>query len=102
MGAETGPSKSPPETTYACRDQWDPRPEAQIPAETAYLNLTGKYPGSAGLGGGDHMDRDWMPTTQSIERVSGQSQEREFSMQRQGDKIGQFDAASRVETAQAK
>jgi len=48
------------------------------------------------------MDRDWMPTTQSIERVSGQSQEREFSMQRQGDKIGQFDAASRVETAQAK
>ena len=46
------------------------------------------------------MDRDWMPTTQSIERVSGQSQEREFSMQ--SDKIGQFDAASRVETAQAK
>ena len=29
------------------------------------------------------MDRDWMPTTQSIERVSGGSQEREFSMQRQ-------------------
>jgi hypothetical protein len=48
------------------------------------------------------MDRDWMPTTQSIERVSSQSQEREFSMRRQGDKIGQFDAASRVETAQAK
>ena len=45
------------------------------------------------------MDRDWMPTTQSIERVSGQSQEREFSMQRQGDKIGQFDAASRLEPA---
>ena len=36
------------------------------------------------------MDRDWMPTTQSIERVSGRSQEREFSMQRQGDKISDF------------
>ena len=32
------------------------------------------------------MDRDWMPTTQSIERVSGRSQEQKFSMQRQGDK----------------
>jgi hypothetical protein len=61
-----------------------------------------KSPGSERLDGGDRMDRDWMPTTQSIERVSGQSQEREFSMQRQGDKIGQFDAASRAETAQAK
>src|SRR6516162_4416585 len=39
------------------------------------------------LGGGDQMDRDWMPNIQSIERVSGRSQEREFSMQRQGDKI---------------
>jgi len=48
------------------------------------------------------MDRDWMPTTQSIERVSGQSQEREFSMQRQGDKISDFGTYSTAETAQIK
>ena len=46
------------------------------------------------------MDRDWMPTTQSIERVSGRSQEREFSMQRQGDKISDFGTYSTAETAQ--
>ena len=48
------------------------------------------------------MDRDWMPTTQSIERVSGGSQEREFSMQRQGDKISDFGTYSTAETAQTK
>ena len=48
------------------------------------------------------MDRDWMPTTQSIERVSGRSQEREFSMQRQGDKISNFGTYSTAETAQTK
>ena len=48
------------------------------------------------------MDRDWMPTTQSIERVSGRSQEREFSMQRQGDKISDFGTYSTAETAQTK
>ena len=48
------------------------------------------------------MDRDRMPTTQSIERVSGRSQEREFSMQRQGDKINDFGTYSTAETAQTK
>jgi hypothetical protein len=48
------------------------------------------------------MDRDWMPTTQSIERVSGRSQEREFSMQRQGDKISDFGTFSTAETVQTK
>jgi hypothetical protein len=48
------------------------------------------------------MDRDWMRTTQSIERVSGQRQEREFSMQRQGDKIDLFRTHSPAETAQTK
>jgi hypothetical protein len=48
------------------------------------------------------MDRDWMPTTQSIERVSGRSQEREFSMQRQGDKISDFGTYSTAGTAQTK
>ena len=48
------------------------------------------------------MDRDWMPTTQSIERVSGRSQEREFSTQRQGDKISDFGTYSTAETAQTK
>ena len=48
------------------------------------------------------MDRDWMPTTQSIKRVSGRSQEREFSMQRQGDKISDFGTYSTAETAQTK
>ena len=43
-----------------------------------------------------------MPTTQSIERVSGRSQEREFSMQRQGDKISDFGTYSTAETAQTK
>jgi hypothetical protein len=49
-----------------------------------------------------YMDRDWMRTTQSIERVSGQRQEREFSMQRQGDKIDLFRTHSPAETAQTK
>jgi hypothetical protein len=44
LDAETRPPKSPPETTYARRDQKDPKPVAQIPAQTAYLNLTGKHP----------------------------------------------------------
>jgi hypothetical protein len=48
------------------------------------------------------MDRDWMPTTQSIERVSGRSQEREFSMQRQGDEISDFGMYSTAETVQTK
>jgi hypothetical protein len=48
------------------------------------------------------MDRDWMPTTQPIERVSGRSQEREFSMQRQGNKISDFGTYSTAETAQTK
>jgi hypothetical protein len=60
------------------------------------------FRGSCGLDGGDQMDRDWMPTTQSIERVSGRSQEREFSMQRQGDKISDFGTYSTAETAQTK
>jgi hypothetical protein len=44
LDAETGPSKSPPETTHARRDQKDPKPLTQIPAQTAYLNSIGKYP----------------------------------------------------------
>jgi len=44
LDAETGPPKSPPETTDARRDQKDPKPVAQTPAQTAYLNLTGNYP----------------------------------------------------------
>jgi hypothetical protein len=57
LDAETGPPKSPPETTYARRDQKDPKPIAQIPAETAYLNLTGNYP----------VRRDWM-VADAVER----------------------------------
>ncbi len=52
LDAETGPPKSPPETTGARRDQKKPKPIAQIPAQTAYLNSTGNYPGSEGLDGG--------------------------------------------------
>ena len=44
LDAETGPSISPPETTYARRDQRDLDPLAQIPAQTAYLSSMGKYP----------------------------------------------------------
>ena len=52
LDAETGAPKAPPETTDARRDQKEPEPVAQIPAQTAYLNLTGNYPGSEGLDGG--------------------------------------------------
>lgn len=34
MDAETGPPKSTSETTYACREEKDPKPVAQIPAQT--------------------------------------------------------------------
>ena len=42
LDAETGP-KSPPETTDVPRDQKGPEPIAEIPAQTAYLSLMGKY-----------------------------------------------------------
>src|SRR6516165_9260689 len=48
------------------------------------------------------MDRDWMPTTQSIERVSGRSQEREFSMQRLSDETGLLAASLSAETRQVR
>ena len=44
MNAETGPRKSPPETTCPRRDQEGPESIAEIPAQKAYLNLTGNYP----------------------------------------------------------
>ena len=78
------------------------RTDSGNPGTNGLLEPDGKIPGSAGLGGGDQMDRDWVPTTQSIERVSGRSQEREFSMQRQGDKISDFGTYSTAETAQTK
>ena len=43
MDAETGVQKSLPETTDARRDQNGPEPMAEIPAQTAYLNLFGNY-----------------------------------------------------------
>jgi hypothetical protein len=36
LNAETGPPKSPPETTDARRDQRERKPVAEIPAQTAY------------------------------------------------------------------
>src|SRR5215475_3996875 len=59
LDAETRPPKSPQETTYARRDQKDRKPVAQIPAQTAYLNLTGKYT----------VRKDWMVGTTGIEPV---------------------------------
>jgi hypothetical protein len=47
------PPNSTPVTTYACRDQKNPKPAAQIPAQTAYLNLADKYP----------VRRDWVVRT---------------------------------------
>ena len=61
LDAETGPPKSPPETTGARRDQKKPKLIAQIPAQTAYLNSTGNYPGSEGLDGGRDRDRTCDP-----------------------------------------
>ena len=43
LDAETGPPKSLPETTDVPRDQKGPKPRAEIPAQTAYLSLMGKY-----------------------------------------------------------
>jgi hypothetical protein len=43
LDAETEPPKSAPETTYARRDQNDRKWVAEIPAQTAYLCVTGKY-----------------------------------------------------------
>jgi hypothetical protein len=50
LDAETGSPRSPPETTDTRRDQKVPKPKAEIAAQTAYLNLTRKYP----------VSRDWM------------------------------------------
>jgi hypothetical protein len=55
--AETGPPKSTPKTTYARRDQKDPKPAAQISAQTAHLNSTEKYP----------VRWDWVVETVDIE-----------------------------------
>jgi len=44
LNAETGPRKSPPETTCPRRDQEGPESIAEIPAQKAYLNLTRNYP----------------------------------------------------------
>jgi hypothetical protein len=61
LDAETGHPKSPPETTCVRRDQKELKPGAQIPAQTAYLNSTGNYPGSGGLAGGHDRDRTCDP-----------------------------------------
>jgi hypothetical protein len=57
LDTETGPQKSPPETTCARRDQEAPESGPQMQAQTAYLNLTGKYP----------VQRDWVVETVDIE-----------------------------------
>ena len=41
------------------------RTDSGNPGTNGLFEPDRKTPGSAGLGGGDHMDRDWMPTTQS-------------------------------------
>jgi hypothetical protein len=56
LDAETGPPKSTPETTYTRRDQKDPKPGAQTPAQTAYLNLSEKYP----------VQKDWVVGTTEV------------------------------------
>jgi hypothetical protein len=40
------------------------------PGTNGLSELDGKKPGSEGLGGGDQMDRDWMPATQSLSNES--------------------------------
>jgi len=70
----------------------------EIPANCGPFSTVSKKAGKARLGGGDQMDREWMPTTQSIERVSDRSQERDFSMQRQRADFARLFLANRVET----
>jgi hypothetical protein len=98
LDAETGAPNRASRTTDVCRDQKAAKPIAQFPGQRGLSEPLRELSGSEGLDGGDRMDRDWMPTTQSIERVSGRSQEREFSMQRQGDIIGDFGTYSTAET----
>jgi hypothetical protein len=57
LDAETKALKSPPETTWARRDQKGPKPAAQIAPQTAYLNLADKYP----------VRSDWVVETVDIE-----------------------------------
>ena len=61
LDAETGHPKSPPETTCARRDQKELKPVAQIPAQTAYLNSTGNYPGSGRTGWWAHQGSNLGP-----------------------------------------
>jgi len=61
LDAETGPPKSPPETTYANRDQKDPKPVAQNPGKNGLSEPLGKIPGSEGLDGGHDRDRTCDP-----------------------------------------
>src|SRR5262249_42871191 len=42
--------------------------------------------GFGGMGGGDQMDRDWMPTTQPIERVSVGARNGNFRCRDRGTK----------------
>jgi hypothetical protein len=53
LDAETGPPKSPPETTLDSRDPKHPKPVAQIRAETAHLTSMRNYP----------VQEDWMVGT---------------------------------------
>ena len=60
MDAETKPPKSLPETTNSRRDDKGPEPIAEIPLQTAYLNLTEKHP----------VRQDWVVGTTGIEPVT--------------------------------
>jgi hypothetical protein len=57
LAAETGPPKSPPETTDFPRDQKGPEPMAEIPAQTAYLDLVENY----------RVWKDWMVGAPGLE-----------------------------------
>ena len=52
LDAETGPSKSPPETTYAPQRPKGPETGSADPGTNGLSELDGKIHGSQGLGGG--------------------------------------------------
>jgi hypothetical protein len=60
LDAETVAAESPPKTRDARRDQKGPEPMAEIPVQTACLNLTGNYP----------VWEDWMVGATGIEPVT--------------------------------
>jgi hypothetical protein len=61
LDAETEPPNRRQRQQTSAETKRDQEPVAEIPAQTAYLNLTGKYPVRKDLDGGRTRARTWDP-----------------------------------------